>query len=191
MKNIKILTLLLCLSSLSSCSTLAFAPMLGAETVKSTFPEKLSEEATKEQQEEVKTQVMKLLEEEYKQPFKLESFDYKYETHASSHSLPATYSKYGIYSFKVKAVDNPIIEMNFSVDDNKDSIKPLIESFKKTQLKERYCRGFAAYYLNVMNNREKIIQPSTKETEKYCDNKGQTWYKEYKDYYLKHKDEYK
>ncbi|AIT09004.1 hypothetical protein LO80_02770 [Candidatus Francisella endociliophora] len=174
MRLFKIVFLLSFLISLNSCSTLAFAPMMGAETVKSTFPKKLSEEATKEQQEEVKAQVMKLLEEEYKQPFKLESFDYKYETHVSSNSIPANYYKYGTYYFKVQAVDNPIIIMDFIIDDDsttKETIKPLITSFKKKQLNTIYCSSFGTYWKEHKNDKNNIALEKTK---KYCDARGQT-----------------
>jgi hypothetical protein len=43
---------------------------------------------------------------------------------------------YGTYYFKIQAVDNPIIVMDFSMNDGlatKESIKPLIDSFKKNQ----------------------------------------------------------
>jgi len=155
-----------------------------------------SDGATKEQQEEVKAQVMSLLKEEYKQPFKLEDFNYKYDTHWKHIDCQiAGYCpkvRYGTYSFKIQAVDNPIITMKFDIDDeNKDSIKKVIESFKKTQLNKRYCSAFASYYLDIMNYRQQIKQPYTSETEKFCDSKDQTEYKDYKNYYLKHKDEYK
>ena len=90
-----------------------------------------SDGATKEQQEEVKAQVMSLLKEEYKQPFKLEDFNYKYDTHWKHIDCQiAGYCpkvRYGTYSFKIQAVDNPIITMKFDIDDeNKDSIKETI-----------------------------------------------------------------
>lgn len=154
--------------------------------------EKLSPKRSQSEQQEVKTQVMQLLKEEYKQPFRLEKFNYKYETQYPNASGNKPYVIYGTFYFKIQAVDNPIILLDFKIDDDKkESIKDVIDSFKKNQLNERYCRGFAAYYLDVMNNRQKIIQPYTMETEKYCDAKNQRWYKEYKNYYLKHKDEYK
>lgn len=117
MKLIKYLVITIVIL-LSSCSK---AVLVG---------EKKSAEATKEKQEEVKVQVMKLLEEEYKQPFKLESFDYKYENHFYGGDL--TSSEYGTYYFKVQAVDNPIIVMDFNFNDGlatKESIKKRVLYF--------------------------------------------------------------
>jgi len=180
MEFIKISLILLTTIVLSSCMPY----MIKAE----------SDGATKEQQEQVKQEVLKLLTDEYKQPFKLEDFSYKYERHWVDSTCQMSFcemEKYGTYNFKVKAIDNPIITMNFKFDDEKkESIKDVIDSFKKNQLHDRYCRGFASYYLDVMNDRKKIIQPYTEKTEKYCNKKDQIWYQEYKDYYLKHKDEY-
>jgi hypothetical protein len=184
MRFIKLSFLTLFVTTLVSCGAYQY-----------TTATKESNEATTEQQQAVKTQVMKLLEEEYQQPFKLKDFSYKYERHWVDSTCQMSFcemEKYGTYNFKVKAIDNPIITMNFKFDDEKkESIKDVIDSFKKNQLHDRYCRGFASYYLDVMNDRKKIIQPYTEKTEKYCNKKDQIWYQEYKDYYLKHKDEYK
>ncbi|MBK2268371.1 hypothetical protein [Francisella philomiragia] len=68
MKLFRSLLLFLFFVAVSSCGAYQYA------TAK-----KESDEATQEQQQEVKTQVMKLLEEGYKQPLKLEDFIYKYE----------------------------------------------------------------------------------------------------------------
>jgi len=155
-----------------------------------------SDGATKEQQEEVKAQVMSLLKEEYKQPFKLEDFNYKYDTHWKHIDCQiAGYCpkvRYGTYHFKIQAVDNPIITMNFKFDDEKkESINELIDSFKKNQLKKVYCSAFAGYYGDVTNGNKKPLQPYTKDTENLCDSIGGTGFHIYRDYYLKHKDEYK
>jgi len=155
-----------------------------------------SDGATKEQQEEVKAQVMSLLKEEYKQPFKLEDFNYKYDTHWKHIDCQiAGYCpkvRYGTYSFKIQAVDNPIITMKFDIDDeNKYSIKDLIEYFKNTQLKERYCSAFARYYGDITNGNKLPLEPYTSETSKFCDGRNQTSFHLSRDYYLKHKDEYK
>ena len=87
-----------------------------------------SDGATKEQQEQVKQEVLKLLTDEYKQPFKLEDFNYKYDTHWKHIDCQiAGYCpkvRYGTYSFKIQAVDNPIVTMNFDIKDKgKESIK--------------------------------------------------------------------
>ena len=72
MKNTKKTLFLLLLAILVSGCTTAIAGYSYTTRDKSA-------KASKKQQEEVKNQVMKLLEKEYKQPFKLESFEYKYE----------------------------------------------------------------------------------------------------------------
>jgi hypothetical protein len=107
--------------------------------------------ASYKQQQEVKNQVMKLLEQEYKQPFKLESFKYEYKTHYPNASGNVPYETFGTYYFKVLAINNPIIAMNFRVidsDDSKESIKPLIDSFEENQLNDLYCLGLAKHYVN-------------------------------------------
>lgn len=156
---------------------------------------KESNEATQEQQQEVKTQVMKLLEEEYKQPFKLEDFSYKYERHWVDNSCQLSLcdmEKYGTYHFEIQAVDNPIIELEFNIDDeNKESIKDVVDSFKKNQLSKVYCSAFARYYSDFVNNKAKKIQPYFGSTAKFCDSRGQTSFHISRDYYLKHKNEYK
>ncbi|MBK2258023.1 hypothetical protein [Francisella philomiragia] len=154
---------------------------------------KMSTEADNAEQQKVKKQVLQLLEEEYNQPFKIESFNYKYETHyPSGNCMDCRIKKYGTYHFQIQAVDNPIIELEFNIDDeNKESIKDVVDSFKKDQLKELYCNSLRAYYRASIIDKIKVEQPNTKLGEKFCSNRGQAWYQEYKDYYLKHKDEYK
>ncbi|MEY8672820.1 hypothetical protein AB9G22_00325 [Francisella philomiragia] len=148
--------------------------------------------ASYKEQQEVKSQVMKLLEEEYKQPFKLENFEYKYETHYEYSFFWINWETYGTYHFQIQAVDNPIIELEFEIKDkNKESIKDVVDSFKKNQLKELYCNSLRAYYRASIIDKIKVEQPNTKLGEKFCSNRGQAWYQEYKDYYLKHKNEYK
>ncbi|QIV96381.1 hypothetical protein EDC55_10433 [Allofrancisella inopinata] len=171
---------------LSGCSSVALmsAPIIGYSQ------RSISPKATKEQQQQVKQEVMQLLEKEYKQPFKLESFEYKYQTHNRPGSFD--FSQYGSYYFKVQAPDNPIIVMDFRIDDiNKSSTNELIEDFKKRQLKSVYCAAFPAYYRQSIANKTKVLQPYTKQTEKFCDSRNQTSFHSPRNYYLKHQDEYK
>jgi len=77
---------------------------------------------------EIQKEVIKVLQEEYKQPFKILDFKYKYESHTSPTSdcvfLYCKSRKYGTYYFKVKAINNPIITMNFKLEyADKASIK--------------------------------------------------------------------
>jgi len=59
------------------------------------------------------------------------------------------------------------------------------------QLKDVYCSAFASYYMNANRSQTKVLQPYTNETSKFCDNRDQTGFHISRDYYLKHKDEYK
>jgi hypothetical protein len=154
--------------------------------------------ASYKQQQEVKAEVMKLLKQEYKQPFKLLSFEYKYKSHTNPAMdcvfLYCKSEKYGTYYFKVKAINNPIIIMDFSINDGlatKESIKPMIDSFKSKQLKEVYCDAFAGYYGKIVDNYGKLEQPYTTITTKFCNSRGQTSFHISRDYYLKHQDQYK
>lgn len=179
MKKIKGLIIGLLLVILSGCVTTLFGG------------------ASKQQQQEVKEQIMESLTDYYKQPFKLLDFSYDYGSHSNpSIDCVFLYCKtedYGIYHFKIQAVDNPIITMKFSIPDGmvKESIKPLIDSFKKSQLNSVYCSAFAGYYGKIVDNYGRFKQPYTKQTEKFCDNLEQTSFHLSRDYYLKHKDEYK
>ncbi|AIT08782.1 hypothetical protein LO80_01515 [Candidatus Francisella endociliophora] len=170
MKIFRIATVLILLISLGSCAT------------------KLSDKANKDTQEQVKKEVMQSLEEYYKQPFKLEKFNYEYKTDYGDVSGNHPSVTYGQYSFKVRAMNNPIIITNFYINDGdtKESIKGLIDSFKKNQLNSIYCMGLTKYYRYVNNNNKILKQPYTEQAEKYCDSVGQDRYKMYKEYYLKH-----
>ncbi|MBK2279852.1 hypothetical protein [Francisella philomiragia] len=126
--------------------------------------------ASYKEQQEVKSQVMKLLEEEYKQPFKLENFEYKYETHYEYSFFWINWETYGTYHFEIQAVDNPIIVMNFDIDDkDKESISEVVESFKKNQLKEVYCVGLIKYYGKNLETNTKVKEPITSNNREYCD----------------------
>lgn len=162
MKLFKNLVLALFFVALSSCGAYQY-----------TTAKKESNKATKEQQQQVKNQVMKLLEEEYKQPFKLEDFSYKYERHWVDSSCQMSFcemEKYGTYYFKVKAIDNPIILMDFKIDDDKkETVKDVIDSFKKNQLKEVYCVGLIFYYSENIENNTKVKEPITSKNRAFCD----------------------
>ncbi|AIT09655.1 hypothetical protein LO80_06550 [Candidatus Francisella endociliophora] len=141
----------------------------------------ISPKATKEQQEQVKNQVMQLLEKEYNQPLKLLDFKYEYEFHNTYSFLYIIFRKYGNYHFRIQAVDNPVIIMDFDFNDGlatKESIKPLIDSFKKNQLNDLYCTGLSSIYFK---QKEKTVdQILLKKAEKYCDRRNQTWYQKWK-----------
>ncbi|KFJ41886.1 hypothetical protein IBE48_05305 [Francisella philomiragia] len=170
MKKFNLILLVFIYFLLSSC--------LSTVTTVSYFDRNKYEEPTKEQQQEVKKAIVPILEQEYKQPFKLLSFDYKHKVDFDGRDLKTT--EYGNYHFKVQAVDNPIIVMDFEIGDNatKESIKPLIDSFKKNQLNDLYCTGLSHIY---MYDKEDLVnQNSLKEAEKYCDNRNQKGYEHWK-----------
>jgi len=84
---------------------------------------KLAPERTIAEQQEVKEQVMQSLEEYYKQPFKLEDFKYEYKKQYPSgncQGASCNIIKLGTYTFKIKAVDNPIIKIDLELIDNKE-----------------------------------------------------------------------
>jgi hypothetical protein len=171
-KLIKIIVVSFLLIGLGSCAT------------------KLSPERNKNQQQQVKKQVIKALEDYYKQPFELIDFSYKYESYSDPHDCVFLYcktKKSGQYVFNVKAIDNPIIEFKIIInDDKKESINDLVDSFKKNQLNSVYCMGLTNYYRYINNNSLTLKQPYTEQAEKYCSSIGQERYKLYQNYYLKH-----
>jgi hypothetical protein len=164
-KLIKIIVVSFLLIGLGSCAT------------------KLSPERNKNQQQQVKKQVIKALEDYYKQPFELIDFSYKYESYSDPHDCVFLYcktKKSGQYVFNVKAIDNPIIEFKIIInDDKKESINDLVDSFKKNQLKSIYCDSLYSYYKKIVDT-SKVIQPYTKQAEEYCDNINQDGYKKWK-----------
>ncbi|AIT08852.1 hypothetical protein LO80_01900 [Candidatus Francisella endociliophora] len=118
---------------------------------------KLSAKSSSDDQVKVKQEVLQLLEKEYNQKFKLLNFDYKYENHING-ATDCTFiyckgKEYGTYYFKVQAVDNPIIIMNFQIEDI-DSLKASIDYFKKKRLKTIYCSSFGKYWKYHKNDRK-------------------------------------
>ena len=106
MRFIKIITLSIALISLFSCS------------------ERLSPKRSYTEQQQIKQQVMKLLEKEYHQPFKLEEFNDKYDTKYEYGFLYKKGETSGLFKFKIQAINNPIISTDFYIfDGKKDSIK--------------------------------------------------------------------
>ena len=86
--------------------------------------ERLSPKRSDAEQQQVKQQVMKLLEAEYHQPFKLEEFNYKYDTKYKYGFLYKKGETSGLFKFKIQAINNPIISTDFYIfDGKKDSIK--------------------------------------------------------------------
>ena len=164
----KIIIILFVLSFLTSCS------------------EKLAPKRSISEQLEVKKQVMLALENYYKQPFKLEDFSYKYETDYKYSFFYIHGDTSGQYIFKINAVDNPIIKLDFVINDNKkESIKLLINSFKKDKLTWIYCLGLNYYYKDLKAT-DTLRQPYVEKTEQYCDSTGEDDYKLYKAWYIKH-----
>jgi hypothetical protein len=105
MKLLKTIILSVALISLFSCS------------------ERLSPKRSDAGQQQVKQQVVKSLEEYYKQPFKLEDFKYEYKKQYPSgncQGASCNIIKLGTYTFKIKAVDNPIIKIDLELIDNKE-----------------------------------------------------------------------
>jgi len=169
MKFTKQIILVLFVATLVSCGAYQY-----------TTATKESNEATKEQQEQVKQEVLTLITDEYKQPFKLENFSYKYERHWVDNTCQMSFckmEKYGTYSFKIKAIDNPIIVMNFKINDGgstKESIKPLIDSFKKTQLMDAFCVGLWHHYKdNKISLNSKLTRQELQAND-YCNDRAQT-----------------
>ncbi|KEI35398.1 hypothetical protein FRA_34c06130 [Francisella sp. W12-1067] len=137
---------------------------------------KLSDKATKQQQEQVMQEVMQLLKQEYNQPFKLLNYKYEYKKHydlgGNCHYCDVV--KYGTYYFKIQALDNPIIVMNFRIDDiNKSSTNELIENFKKDQLKYLYCIALAKHYINEKKLLTDKLTNIEVTTNNYCDLRNQ------------------
>ncbi|KFJ43458.1 hypothetical protein IBE48_05505 [Francisella philomiragia] len=166
MKRFNLILLVFIYFLLSSC--------LSTVATVSYFDRNKYEEPTKEQQQEVKKAIVPILEKEYKQPFKLLSFDYKHKVDFDGRDLKTT--EYGKYYFKVQAVDNPIIIMNFDISDfaTKESIKPLIDSFKKNQLNGLYCGiGLVDHYLNTKRTLNDKLTPEEIKANNYCDSIGQ------------------
>jgi hypothetical protein len=132
---------------------------------------KLAPKADKQKQEEVKQEVLKLLEKEYNQPFNV--LDYKYE-YKKDYDLAGNCHycdivKYGVYYFKIQAVDNPIIIMNIRVQDTGNGLN----WFKEYTVKHSYCAKFSDIYENKKNYPLKNIQIA----EKVCDSRGEGYYK--------------
>ncbi|KEI34715.1 hypothetical protein FRA_48c13890 [Francisella sp. W12-1067] len=165
MRQIQIITLFFLCCFLTSCMT--------AAATYGYLERSISPKATKEQQQKVKQQVMQLLEKEYKQPLKLESFEYKYQTHNRPGSFD--FSQYGSYYFKVQAPDNLIIVMDFRIDDiNKSSTNELLEDFKKNLLVNLYCGiGVADYYIKARKEKIVVDHKNLEKAEKYCQSRNQ------------------
>jgi hypothetical protein len=148
----------------------------------------LSPSRSETEQNQLKQEVLQLLEEKYNQPFKVLNFKYEYKNHYPNGACDdCRILKYGTFNFKIKATNNPIITMNFSFNDNKkESINKLIDSFKKNQLTWIYCVSLTKYYDYIINNNKTINKKYTKQAEKICNYLGQDNYIDAKKYYLKH-----
>jgi hypothetical protein len=153
----KILALAFVCLVLSSCSK---AIIVGEE---------LAPKATEQQQEEVKQEVLKLLEEEYNQPFKMVDYKYDYGVHWQDNTCqlavcPKEY--YGIYWFTVKAIENPEIVVKFRVFGTQEGLADF-----QNRVKFLYCDGFADYWKkNSFKTNDSVLNKN----KKYCDDRGQT-----------------
>ena len=156
----KILTLAFICLFLASCSK---AILVGDE---------LAPKATEQQQEEVKKEVLKLLEEEYNQPFKIVDYKYDYGVHWEDNTCrlavcPKVF--YGTYIFEVQSIDNPIISPKFKIVDRKGLQKEL-QDFKDYWVKIQYCGAFGNYWKE--HKHDKNNNP-LEQAKKYCDTRGQ------------------
>jgi hypothetical protein len=138
---------------------------------------KLAPKRSEAEQHQVKERVIKLLEQEYKQPFEIESFKYEYKTNYEYSFFYVKGDTYGTFKFKIKAVDNPIIEMDFEIIDNNElfskyeqnePVKGLVGWFKKNQLSQLYCTSLRMYYKNLTDSNQKVKQPNTEIAENFC-----------------------
>lgn len=97
--------------------------------------ETLSPKASKQEQEQVKQKVLSMLEKEYNQPFKILGFNYDYKFHYKVSFLIVVGKRYGTYDFKIQAINNPIITVDFIISDNGRTL----QWFKENQLDSMYC----------------------------------------------------
>jgi len=136
----------------------------------------LAPKATKQEQEQFKQKILNMLEQEYSQPFKVLDFDYSYETHyPKGNCSDCRVLKYGTYTFKIQAIDNPVIVMSFIITDNKN-IKGF-EEFKSHYIKTKYCVALSQLFLQKRQN--KVNQINLEKAKQYCDKKGQNYYKDW------------
>ncbi|KFJ42525.1 hypothetical protein IBE48_04925 [Francisella philomiragia] len=158
----KILIIIFCILLLSSCTK---STLIG---------DKLTDKATEQQQEQVKQEVLKLLEQEYNQPFKIVDYSYEYGTHwkdktcAIASMCPKEI--YGVYKMKIETIETPNLSLNIRIEDDG---KNFMDDFKKTYVPIFYCGALGSYYDDLRINKSKVNTDYLDKAEKYCDNRGQ------------------
>ena len=132
----------------------------------------LSPNRSETEQNQFKQLLLESLRKEYNQPFKALNFKYEYKTHYPNGACnDCRILKYGTFYFKIIAVNNPSVIINSIIYDNKkESIKALIDSFKKSRLKNIYCGSFSNYW---DKHREDKNNATLNKTMKYCNDRGQ------------------
>ncbi|KFJ42300.1 hypothetical protein IBE48_04920 [Francisella philomiragia] len=161
----KVLIVIFCVLLLSSCTK---STLIG---------DKLTDKATEQQQEQVKQEVLKLLEQEYNQPFKIVDYNYDYSVHwkdktcAIASMCPKVF--YGVYSFKIQSINNPIIIMQIRMEDTKEGL----QWFKSNQLNNYYCSSLTQIFRS--KNQNYINQDDLEKAKRYCDSRGQSYYKKW------------
>jgi len=164
---IKTFTVIFLIVLLSSCGT------------------QLSPKASKQEQKEVKDKILKLLKDEYNQPFKIIDFNYSYDTHyPNGNCSDCRILKYGIYIFKVEAVNNSILSLKVKLYDNGQN---MIEDFKKTYLDRFYCGALGSYFDDLrMKQIKNPNKADLSRAENLCNSRNQTiYYEKPKEEYLK------
>jgi hypothetical protein len=154
---------------------LMFGLTIGCSTKELLIPEKLSQQATKLQQKEFKQEILGLLEKQYSQSFKIVGFRYVYKTNydLGGNCYYCKAVKYGTYFFKIETVDKPYLSTNVKVADNESSA---IDTFKEFYLNGFYCGALSSYYKRNSNYADK---GSLEKAKKYCDARGQDYYKKW------------
>ncbi|AIT09730.1 hypothetical protein LO80_06975 [Candidatus Francisella endociliophora] len=137
--------------------------------------ETLSPKASKQEQEQVKQEVLSILEKEYNQPFKILDFNYDYKFHYKVSFLVVVGKRYGTYTFKLRTVNKPILSSTIKLTDMQESP---ISNFKELYLKNFYCGTLASYYKHGKLN-SSIRNNGVEQVKKYCDERGQSYYKKW------------
>ena len=132
----------------------------------------LSPKRSESEQKQFKQLLLQSLEKEYSQPFKILDFKYEYKTHYPNGACnDCRVVKYGTFYFKIKSLANDIIIIDSVIYDNKkESIKTLIDSFKKSRLKTIYCGSFGNYWDKHSDDKN---NKALEKTMKYCNDRGQ------------------
>jgi uncharacterized protein (UPF0297 family) len=135
---------------------------------------KLAPKADKQKQEEVKQEVLNLLEKEYNQPFKIVGYSYSYDTHYPAGNCSGDtckVRKFGTYKFKIQAVNNSIIVLNLKIMDYSfDKYANGLDYFKSSRLAKIYCSSFGDYWKNHKGDKNNNM---LEKNIRYCNDRGQ------------------